>query len=102
MNVLQPHRITRRAPSACPITILRRCSNAPRRKVQRRALSDVGLGGKDAALTIHDMRSLLECIQFVRRTAAAEPTCRSAISRKKFIGLLTVRSCSRQVMKSPS
>jgi hypothetical protein len=33
----------------------------------RRALSDVGLGGKDAVLTIHDMRSLLECIQFVRR-----------------------------------
>jgi Family of unknown function (DUF6127) len=24
----------------------------------RRALSDVGLGGKDAVLTIHDMRSL--------------------------------------------
>lgn len=35
----------------------------------RRALCDVGLGGKDAVLTIHDMRSLLECIQFVRRTA---------------------------------
>jgi hypothetical protein len=35
----------------------------------RRALCDVGLGGKDAALTIHDMRSLLECISFVRRTA---------------------------------
>jgi hypothetical protein len=35
----------------------------------RRALSDVRLGGKDAVLTIHDMRSLLECIQFVRRTA---------------------------------
>ena len=35
----------------------------------RWALSDVGLGGKDAVLTIHDMRSLLECIQFVRRTA---------------------------------
>jgi hypothetical protein len=36
-------------------------------KGARRALSDVGLGG--AALTIHDMRSLLECISFVRRTA---------------------------------
>jgi hypothetical protein len=35
----------------------------------RRALNDVGLGGKDAVLTIHDMQSLLECIQFVRRTA---------------------------------
>jgi len=35
----------------------------------RRALGDVGLGGKDAVLTIHDMRSLLECISFVRRTA---------------------------------
>ena len=35
----------------------------------RQASSDVGLGGKDAVLTIHDMRSLLECISFVRRTA---------------------------------
>jgi hypothetical protein len=35
----------------------------------RRALNDVGLGGKDAVLTIHDMRSLLECIQFASRTA---------------------------------
>jgi hypothetical protein len=35
----------------------------------RRALSDIGLGGKDAVLTIHDVRSLLECIRFVRRTA---------------------------------
>jgi hypothetical protein len=35
----------------------------------RRALTDVGLGGKDAVLTIHDLRSLLECIPFVRRTA---------------------------------
>jgi hypothetical protein len=26
----------------------------------RRALSDVGLGGKDAVLTIHDLRSILE------------------------------------------
>jgi hypothetical protein len=37
----------------------------------RRALSDVGLGGKDAVLTIHDMRSLLErcgsvCLNTVR------------------------------------
>jgi hypothetical protein len=38
-------------------------------KGARRALNDVGLGGQDAVLTIHDMRSLLECIQFVRRTA---------------------------------
>ena len=35
----------------------------------RRALTDVGLGGKDAVLTIHDMRSLRKCIQVVRRTA---------------------------------
>jgi hypothetical protein len=35
----------------------------------RRALNDVGLGGEDAVLTIHDMRSLLECIQFASRTA---------------------------------
>ncbi|WP_367278435.1 DUF6127 family protein [uncultured Amaricoccus sp.] len=36
----------------------------------RRALSDVGLGGKDVALPIQDARSLLERIQYVRRTAA--------------------------------
>ena len=35
----------------------------------RRALPDVGLGGTDAVLTIHDMQSQLECIHFVRRTA---------------------------------
>jgi hypothetical protein len=43
----------------------------------RRALCDVGLGGKDAVLTIHDMRSLLESIQFVRRTAC-RPLCTSS------------------------
>ena len=37
----------------------------------RRALTDVGLGGKDAVLTIHDMRSLLECI-----SSCAAPRCR--------------------------
>ena len=35
----------------------------------RRALADVGLDGKEAALDIRDLRSLLECLRFVRRTA---------------------------------
>jgi hypothetical protein len=35
----------------------------------RRALADVGLEGKEAALDIRDLRSLIECIRFVRRTA---------------------------------
>lgn len=35
----------------------------------KRALADVGLDGKDAALDIRDLRSLLDCIRFVRRTA---------------------------------
>lgn len=35
----------------------------------RRALADVGLEGKDAALDIRDLRALLDCIRFVRRTA---------------------------------
>jgi hypothetical protein len=35
----------------------------------RRALRDAGIDGKDAALDIRDLRSLLECIRFVRRTA---------------------------------
>ena len=35
----------------------------------KRALADVGLDGKDAALDIRDLRSLLECLRFVRRTA---------------------------------
>lgn len=52
-----------------------------------RALSDVGLGGKDAALTIHDMRSLLECIQFVRRPAVQ--TAVHVITTGALIALLT-------------
>jgi hypothetical protein len=35
----------------------------------RRALQEVGLQGEDAALDIRDLRSLIECIRFVRRTA---------------------------------
>ena len=35
----------------------------------RRALANVGLDGRDAALDIRDLRSLLDCIRFVRRTA---------------------------------
>jgi len=35
----------------------------------RRALADAGLDGRDAALDIRDLRSLLDCIRFVRRTA---------------------------------
>jgi hypothetical protein len=53
----------------------------------RRALSDVGLGGKDAVLTIHDMRSLLECVQFVRRTAVQ--TAVHVITTAALIALLT-------------
>ena len=53
----------------------------------RRALADVGLGGKDAVLTIHDMRSLLECISFVRRTAVQ--TAVHVITAGVLIALLT-------------
>ena len=35
----------------------------------RRALADAGLDGDEAALDIRDLRSLLDCIRFVRRTA---------------------------------
>jgi hypothetical protein len=35
----------------------------------RRALHEVGLHGEDVALDIRDLRSLIECIRFVRRTA---------------------------------
>ena len=35
----------------------------------RQALADVGLDGSDAALDIRDLRSLLDCVRFVRRTA---------------------------------
>jgi len=35
----------------------------------RRALTDVGLDGKEAALDIRDLRSLIDCMRFVRRTA---------------------------------
>jgi hypothetical protein len=53
----------------------------------RRALSDVGLGGKDAVLTIYDMRSFLECIQFVRH--ASVQTAVHVITTGALIGLLT-------------
>ena len=35
----------------------------------KRALADVGLEGKEAAFDIRDLRSLLDCIRLVRRTA---------------------------------
>ena len=35
----------------------------------RRALANAGLDGTEAALDIRDLRSLLDCIRFVRRTA---------------------------------
>ncbi len=35
----------------------------------KRALADVGLEGKEAAFDIRDLRSLVECIRLVRRTA---------------------------------
>lgn len=38
-------------------------------KGARQALADVGLEGETAALDIRDLRSLLDCIRFVRRTA---------------------------------
>ena len=38
-------------------------------KGARRALADVGLDGKEAAMDVRDLRSLLDCIRFIRRTA---------------------------------
>jgi len=35
----------------------------------KRALADVGLDGKEAALDIRDLRTLLASIRFMRRTA---------------------------------
>ena len=64
----------------------------------RRALNDVGLGGKDAVLTIHDMRSLLECIQFVRRTAVQ--TAVHVITTAVLIALLTGIAMRLQVVRS--
>ena len=39
------------------------------KKGARQALNDVGLEGDEAALDIRDLRSLLDCVRFVRRTA---------------------------------
>jgi hypothetical protein len=44
-------------------------------------------GGKDTVLTIHDMRSLLRCIQFVLRTAVQ--TAAHVITTSALIALLT-------------
>ena len=35
----------------------------------RRALADVGLDGREAAMDVRDLRALLDCIRFIRRTA---------------------------------
>ncbi|MBB5223411.1 hypothetical protein HNP73_003358 [Amaricoccus macauensis] len=35
----------------------------------KRSLADVGLDGDEAALDIRDLRSLVDCIRLVRRTA---------------------------------
>jgi hypothetical protein len=35
----------------------------------KRALTDVGLDGRDAAIDIRDLRSLLDSIRLIRRTA---------------------------------
>ena len=35
----------------------------------KRALADVGLDGREAAMDVRDLRALLDCIRFVRRTA---------------------------------
>ena len=40
-----------------------------RQAVAKRALADVGLDGDEAALDIRDLRSLVDCIRLVRRTA---------------------------------
>ena len=49
----------KRAPSVSPKPSWRRLLARAAEEGARRALSDVGLGGKDAVLTIHDMQSLL-------------------------------------------
>jgi hypothetical protein len=36
---------------------------------ERRALADVGLDGREAAMDVRDLRALLDCIRFIRRTA---------------------------------
>ena len=73
--------------SACSTPSSRRYSREEAAEGARRALSDVGLGGKDAVLTIHDMQSLLECIQFVRRTAVQ--TAVHVITAAALVALLT-------------
>jgi len=44
----------------------------------KRALADVGLDGHEAALDIRDLRSLLDCIRLVRRTAMQTECCRQS------------------------
>ena len=43
----------------------------------KRALADVGLDGDEAALDIRDLRSLVDCIRLVRRTAMQTAVCMS-------------------------
>jgi hypothetical protein len=46
-----------------------RCHRHYREEGAKRALADVGLDGKEAALDIRDLPALLDAIRFVRRTA---------------------------------
>jgi hypothetical protein len=58
----------------------------------RRALADVGLDGEEAALDIRDLRSLLEGLRLVRRTAV-----------QTTVRLLTIRTCVGRlhIIRSP-
>lgn len=54
--------------SVCPRTSSKPCWPAPPNRA-RRALADVGLDGPEAAIDIHDLRTLLDSLRIARRTA---------------------------------
>ena len=63
-------------------------------KGARCAHADVGLDGKEAALDIHDLRSLIECVRFARLSGPVGPVGGVPYRRKPGGGWNQLTTCS--------
>lgn len=54
--------------------------------------ADVGLDGEEAALDIRDLRSLVDCIRLVRRTANLDKTSRERVKQASRDLLASIKS----------
>jgi Family of unknown function (DUF6127) len=65
----------------------------------KRALADVGLDGDEAALDIRDLRSLVDCIRLLRRTAMQ--TAGRMITTGVMLALLAGIAIERKIFGGP-